>query len=214
MEMDKAKVESPTALVWRHAPSQYNGTALLLLLKIAGLSSAKDGHAHVRMNVLAAMCGVKERQAQRIIEGLKADGFVKVRYRKGKSSIFILNHDAIRSLPLAVPPEERQEAPTPEQQEAEPEKASDDAKLISGKLSENFTKMNIEPPADWQTAWPADFRKLLDAGHSVDFIRDVTRFALTVEAHRAEIVKNGPAFLVRSFALLKEQAENFGKVAA
>jgi hypothetical protein len=213
--MDKAKVESPTAMVWRHAPSRYNGTALLLMLKIAGLSSAKDGHAHVRMNILAAMCGVKERQAQRIIEGLKADGFVKVRYRKGKSSIFVLNHEAIRSLPLAVPPEEREETAAPEQHAAaEPAKLGGDAAFISELLRKNFTKMNIEPSADWHVTWPAEFQKLLDAGHNVDFIRDVTRFALKVDAHRAEIVKHGPAFLVRSFALLKEQAENFGKVAA
>jgi hypothetical protein len=66
-----SKVESLTALVWRHAPSKYSGTPLVLLLKIAGLTDAKDGHAHVRVHILASMCGVTERRAQQIVDALK-----------------------------------------------------------------------------------------------------------------------------------------------
>src|ERR1051326_8413215 len=97
-----SKVESPTALVWKHCPSRYSGTALVVLLKIAGLSAAKDGYAHVRVPVLAQMCGITERRAQQVVEALKKDRILKVKYRKGRSSIFVLDMELVNSLPLAV----------------------------------------------------------------------------------------------------------------
>src|SRR6201999_4492821 len=115
------KVESLTALVWRHAPSRYSGTPLVVLLKLAGLTDAKDKCAHVRMHVLASMCGITERRAQQVVEDLKKDRALKVQYRKGKSSIFVLNAEFLGSLPLVVKPvQQKQMVEAPQRAEAEP----------------------------------------------------------------------------------------------
>src|ERR1700742_817927 len=107
--------ESLTALVWKHAPSKYSGTPLVVLLKIAGLTDAKNKCARIRTHILAAMCGVTERRAQQIVEELKKDHVLHIRYRKGRSSEFNLNVDHLKALPLAVQPEEPPVAtePTP-----------------------------------------------------------------------------------------------------
>jgi len=203
-----SKVESLTALVWRHAPSKYSGTPLVVLLKIAGLTEAKDGHAHVRVHILAQMCGVTERRAQQIVEGLKKDRTLSVRYRKGKSSVFLLNLELLRGLPLAVKPVEQA---SDEQKEAEPATPQiSDAQFISELLQQNFVSAKVQAPSDWQTAWPIEFQKLLDAGRSVDVIRSVARFALSVLAHREELYRRGPVMLVEKFSPLLELAETFG----
>ncbi len=72
----------------------------------------------------------------------------------------------------------------------------------------------MQPPSDWQTTWPIEFQKLLDAGHSVDVIRSVARFALSVLAYREELHRRGPEMLSEKFGLLQEQAKTFGKAAA
>jgi len=200
-----SKVESLTALVWRHAPSKYSGTPLVVLLKIAGLTDAKDGYAHVRVHILAQMCGVTERRAQQIVEGLKKDRTLSVRYRKGKSSVFLLNLELLRGLPLAVKPVEQPK-------EAEPATPQiSDAQFISGLLQQSFTKQELQAPADWQTAWPVEFQKMLDAGHTVEVIRSVARFALSVQCHREELANRGPVILMEKFPVLLELAETFGK---
>jgi hypothetical protein len=203
-----SKVESLTAVVWRHAPSKYSGTPLVVLLKIAGLTEAKDGHAHVRIHILAQMCGVTERRAQQIVEDLKEDRILRVQYRKGKSSVFHLNIDLLRGLPLAVKPVEQT---SDEPKVTEPATANpSDAQFISELLTKSFTKKELPIPDDWQNSWPVEFQKLLDAGHTVDAIRDVARFALSVECHREELAKHGPAMLVEKFAPLLELSETFG----
>lgn len=208
-----SKVESLTALVWRHAPSKYSGTPLVVLLKVAGLTEAKNGRARVRAHILAQMCGVTERRAQQIVEGLKKDGTLSVRYRKGKSSEFFLNVELLTALPLAVAPEQTNQEDQPKT--AEPATPQlNDAQFISGLLKKSFTNNGQPTPDNWEAAWPKEFQKLLDAGHTVEFIRGVARFALTVQAHRDELYKRGPAMLVEKFALLSEQAATFGKVAA
>jgi len=207
-----SKVESLTALVWRHAPSKYSGTPLVVLLKIAGLTDAKDGHAHVRVHILASMCGITERRAQQIVEDLKKDHILNVRYRKGKSSVFLLNVELLRGLQLAVKPVEQ---PSEEPKEAEPATPQiSDAQMISGLLRETFASAQVQPPSDWQTAWPIEFQKLLDGGHGVDVIRSVARFALGVLPYREEIHRRGPVVLSEKFALLQEQAKTFSKAAA
>ena len=208
-----SKVESLTALVWRHAPSKYSGTPLVVLLKVAGLTEAKNGRARVRAHILAQMCGVTERRAQQIVEGLKKDRILTVRYRKGKSSEFLLNIELLRSLPLAVQPAEEEQPKTAEQPEAAKPQISD-AQFISELLQKNFTNKEVQAPADWQTAWPIEFQKLLDAGHSVEVIRTVARFALGVQCHREELHRRGPVMLVEKFSPLLELAETFGKAAA
>ena len=204
-----SKVESLTALVWRHAPSRYSGTPLVVLLKVAGLTEAKNGRARVRAHILAQMCGVTERRAQQIVEGLKKDGTLSVRYRKGKSSEFLLNVELLRTLPLAVPPEQtNQEDQTSAVEPATPQLS--DAQFISGLLKKSFTNKELAIPADWQDAWPIEFQKLLDAGHTVDAIRGVARFALSVDCHREDLAKRGPVMLVEKFSPLLELAETFG----
>ena len=208
-----SKVESLTALVWRHAPSKYSGTPLVMLLKVAGLTEAKNGRARVRAHILAQMCGVTERRAQQVVEGLKKDGTLSVRYRKGKSSEFLLNVELLTALPLAVPPEQTNQEGQPKAAEPATPQLSD-AQFISGLLKQSFTNKELPVPDNWEEAWPNEFQKLLDAGHSVDAIRGVARFALSVECHREGLAKRGPAILSEKFGLLQEQAATFGKVAA
>lgn len=209
-----SKIDSPTALVWKHCPTKYSGTPLVVLLKIAGLSMAKNGYAHVRVPKLAKMCGVTARRAQQIVNALRKDRILKVRYRKSQSSIFTLDLELVKSLPLALPPSEEQtEQPTGEEQTPEAEPATpqlSDALFISGLLKKSFGNKGLSAPDDWQAAWPTEFQKLLDAGHTVDVIRSVARFALGVECHREELVKRGPAMLVEKFAVLLELTETFG----
>jgi len=107
-----------TATVWQHAPSRYGGTALLVLLKLAGLS-AKDGHSFASVGYLAAACGGSPRAIRLVLKELRKDGMVKVHQRKGHSNKIFVNWDAMQALPLALPQNEAQEeAPETEQQEA------------------------------------------------------------------------------------------------
>jgi hypothetical protein len=78
-------------------------------------------------------------------------------------------------------------------------------------LRKSFTNRQLLVPDDFQTAWPIEFQKLLDAGHTVDSIRDVARFALSVECHREDLAKRGPAMLVEKFVPLLELSETFGR---
>jgi hypothetical protein len=98
-----------TALVWMRCPSKYNGTHLVALLKVAGLS-AKYGKASIRVPVLAAMCGVTERAMQKTLKRLRKDGLLTVKHRKCRSSHLTLNVEEIEKLPLVNPnPDNQQE---------------------------------------------------------------------------------------------------------
>jgi hypothetical protein len=196
------KEDSLTALVWQHAPSRYNGTALVVLLKLAGLSSNKGGYAFPGVERLAAMCGVKERRLQYVTRQLKKANLLKVRERRGHSNMWFLNAEELRKLPLASPPPEPEMAGT----------AASPATEFAERLQSTMSKIEgTVIPADWHTAWTAEAQKLLDA--NLDLMRDVTRFALTVLHWRELVAKNGPSVLVQNFAQLLEAYHTHGKAA-
>lgn len=200
--------ESMVALVWQHCPSKYTGSTLVVLLKLAGLSS-KEGSAWPSVEWLAKACGVERRWTQRLLTKLKADGLLSVKARKGHSNRFFLNVEEIRKLPLAVPLPEQD--PKKAEKPAQPGPAQELAERLRLSFTEKLPLAQI--PADWQTAWPSEFQKLLDAGLTVDRIRTIARFALGVLGHREQLAKDGPAFLVRSLTTLSEQEQTFGKAA-
>jgi len=200
--------ESIVALVWQHCPSKYTGSTLVVLLKLAGLSS-KEGSAWPSVEWLAKACGVERRWTQRLLTKLKSDGLLSVKARKGHSNKFFLNVEEIKKLPLAVPIHQQDQKAAEEP--AQPGPAQELSKLLQLSFAEKLPQAQI--PADWQTAWPNEFQKLLDAGQTVDGIRKIARFALGVQGHREQLAKDGPAFLVRSFTTLSEQEQTFGKAA-
>jgi Helix-turn-helix domain len=193
-----------TATVWCHAPSRYGGTALLVLLKLAGLS-AKGGYSYASVGYLAAACGATPRAVNQVLKTLRKDGVVRVKHRKGHSSHIAVNWEAMQALPLALP----KEAATESQDTAEPAKHTGDAQNIAERLKSSFTDLNLHVPGDWEQTWPSEFQKLLDAGHTTDAIRGVARFALRVDRYREELAERGPAILVEKFAKMLEQSEIF-----
>jgi DNA-binding transcriptional regulator YhcF (GntR family) len=124
-------------MVWQRCPSEYEGTNLVTLLKIAGLST-KSGQAKVRVHVLAAMCGVTERTMQRTLKRLKKDGLLTVKHRKNRSSILTLNNEVVLKLPLAYVNEEKEQ-----QQTAEPAKptAPSEAAELAQRIHDALPKL-------------------------------------------------------------------------
>jgi hypothetical protein len=87
-----------TMLVWERCPSKFHGTDLVVLLKLAGESSA-DARCYLHVDVLAAACGIKPRALQYRTSDLEKSGVLHVEERKGTSNCYTLNREAIRRLP-------------------------------------------------------------------------------------------------------------------
>jgi hypothetical protein len=210
LQMTQNDKQSLTALVWEHCPSKYNRSALVVLVKIAGLSS-RDGHAFPSVDRLAEMCGVKSRRVRYILKKLKKDGVLKIQSRKGHSNRFFLQADAIRKLPLVIPPKESETPVTPTAEVR-------DARWLAEKLHEAVSKEIQEAviPTDWQSTWPAELQKLFDAGHDVETLKAVARFALNHHGWRDTLLRPlGAHGFVKKFGLIHKQWESSkGKVAA
>jgi len=141
--MSESEKKNLTALVWMRCPSKYNGTHLVALLKVAGLS-VKYGKANIRVPVLAAMCGVSERAMQKTLKRLRKDGLLTVKHRKCKSSHLTLNIEEIEKLPLVNPNPDNQQ----EQTEPVPEPVAEQPKAEAAKPApEPVVMMKPEPVA-------------------------------------------------------------------
>jgi len=166
-----------TALVWNHAPSKYSGTPLVVLLKIAGLSSL-HGHAWPSVKRLALMCGVEERALQYVMAQLEADGILQIQRRKGHSSRYFLQVAALRSLPSVVPPRGEATSATVTPEPAAPAPAAEDGRSIAKDLVQALRKENPASaliPLELDD-WAAKFQTLIDAGSDVQTIKKVCRF--------------------------------------
>jgi DNA-binding transcriptional regulator YhcF (GntR family) len=173
--------ESLVALVWERCPSKYNGTELLAMVKLAGLSK-REGHAYPSMEFLAKSCGVSRRTMQYAISKLKKDKLLTLKRGAGGRHRYFLEPDEIQQLDLAVPRDYQDELPP----EPTAEKAiviSSDAKEVAANLEKVIrNEVNgAQIAEDWQTSWPAEIQTLLDAGHDVATIRKTARFAVNHE---------------------------------
>jgi hypothetical protein len=176
-----------TAVTWMHAPSKYRGTDLNVLLKIAGLTT-DEGYAFPTKGYLAASCGIQERNLRKITKRLKRDGVLNINGRKGHSSRYYLQLEALKALPLAVPKEQTGEEPDEETAETpvaaatqptptvEPRDAARFAIILHDAFSMGIPDAVI--PDDWQQTWPAEVQKLYDAGHDSETLRCVARYAI------------------------------------
>jgi hypothetical protein len=199
--MSNREKESLTALVWERCPSKYSGTTLVLLLKLAGLST-RDGHAFPSVKRLAMMCGVRERAVQYAVKLLKRDGLLKIQTRKGHSNRFFLQADEIRKLPLATAPNE---ATTPEALAAVLRDAAWFAKNFEIAVRREIPDAVI--PTDWEIRWTAQLDDLFDAGHAVDLLIEVARLAVRHEWWAMQIGKDGASAFVDNFDVIRKQCE-------
>jgi hypothetical protein len=170
--------KSLTVLVWEHCPSTYNGSALVVLLKIAGLSE-RDGHAWPSMTRLALMCGMERRGLQKLTAKFVEQGILQIQQRRGHSSRFFLQVAAIRKLPSVVPAKE--EAPAVAPEPAAPAPTVEDGRSIAQGLVKALRKENPASaliPLELDE-WAAKFQSLLDAGHSAKTVKQVCRFGRT-----------------------------------
>jgi hypothetical protein len=87
-----------TRLVWSHCPTKFRGTELVVLLKLAGLSSGQ-ARSYRWVDDLAQECGVKTRALQYITEHLQNAGVLHVQERNGMPNCYTLNREEIRKLP-------------------------------------------------------------------------------------------------------------------
>ena len=98
-----------TTLIWSRCPAKFRGTELVILLKLAGLSS-RVGCSHRRVDVLAAECGVGVRALQYAINEIEKTGVLQVTGNPGRSNCFALNLEAIRKMPRMKATEETEGA--------------------------------------------------------------------------------------------------------
>jgi hypothetical protein len=210
--MSSKEKQSLTAIVWQHVPSTYEGSALVVMLKLAGLSSNKDGRAFVRVEPLAAMCGIKPRALQYLTRKLKKAKLLKVHNRKGHSNFWFLDVEEIKKLPLVSGPESAEESTVEEQVAETPTAQQTPAQEFATRLHETLTRIEgAAIPAEWQTMWTTEAQKLLDAGHNLEIMRAVTRYALGVLFWREKIAKDGARVLVENFTTMLEQYETFSR---
>src|SRR5690349_3528241 len=117
-----------TAAVWQHMPSNFSAADLVVMLKIAGLTRDAEGFAFPSTAYLAAACGFDRRYLMRILRKLKRAGVLKIGARKGHSSRYFIQLDALRALPLAVPAESSEQADeVDEEKQSEPAQAPEPA---------------------------------------------------------------------------------------
>jgi hypothetical protein len=87
-----------TTLIWSRCPAKFRGTELVILLKLAGASS-REGCSHLRVDVLAASCGIGVRALQSAINEIEKTGVLHVTGNPGRSNCYALNVEAIRKMP-------------------------------------------------------------------------------------------------------------------
>src|SRR6266853_2347602 len=87
-----------TTLIWNRCPSKFRGTELVVLLKLAGKSS-RQGCSHLRVDALAAACGVCVRALQYAVKNIEKKGLLQVTANPGLSNCYALNLEAIRKMP-------------------------------------------------------------------------------------------------------------------
>lgn len=210
------------ALVWKHAPSRHSGTALVVLLKLAALT-CKDGHAFPSVEYLAAACGTSGRAIQYCLRELRKDGLLKIVTRRGRSSHFFLQADALRALPLAIPTDDEETAPETTETESTAAQTAP-AQVIDARWLANALHVSIRReiadaviPDDWQVTWATAIQQLLDAGHSVELIRAVARFALAHEGWATTLIgPRGALGFAEKFDAIQRQyvASNPARAAA
>lgn len=87
-----------TTLIWERCPAKFRGTELVILLKLAGKSS-RQGCSHLRVDVLAAACGIGVRALQYSYRNLEKTGVLHVTENPGRSNCYALNLETIRKMP-------------------------------------------------------------------------------------------------------------------
>ncbi|HWY42627.1 MAG TPA: hypothetical protein VNX66_03975 [Candidatus Sulfotelmatobacter sp.] len=87
-----------TALIWSRCPAKFRGTELVILLKLAGVSS-NQGCSHLRVDTLAAACGIRVRALQYSVKKIEKKGLLHVSENPGRSNCYALNLEAIRHMP-------------------------------------------------------------------------------------------------------------------
>ena len=203
--------KTTTAKVWQHAPSKYRGTALVVLLKLAGLTN-DEGHAHPSTCYLAKACGVDPRHIQRITQRLKKDGVLKIQRGKGVNK-YRIQVEAIAALPLAVPPDYKNEDSQPEEA-AQPTQQPLDAQWLAKNFHAAIERdlPDAVIPADWQTTWSRELQTLFDAGHDYETLARIARFAIDHSGWaNMEIGPHGAHGFVKHFAVIHQQFEKTQK---
>ena len=87
-----------TALIWSRCPAKFRATELVILLKLAGASSSQ-GCSHLRVDTLAAACGIRVRALQYSVKKIEKEGLLQVTANPGRSNCYALNLEAIRKMP-------------------------------------------------------------------------------------------------------------------
>jgi DNA-binding transcriptional MocR family regulator len=189
-----------TAVVWEHAPSKIQGTPLVVLLKLSGLTNS-DGYAFPSMEHLARACGASVRSIQYAIRELEKSKLLKTRNRRGRSCHFYIQVEELLKLPLANPRDVAIETQTAV---VTPQR---DARWLAGEIEKVFRAElpDAQIPSDWQTAWTAELQKLFDAGHAVDSMISACRFARKHMWWAGELANKGVTALVANFKLIEEQ---------
>jgi hypothetical protein len=202
--------KSLTALVWEHCPSTHNGSALVVLLKIAGLSE-RDGHAWPSMTRLALMCGIERRGLQKLTAKFVEQGILEIQQRRGHSSRFFLQVAEIRKLPSVVPAKEETPAVTVTSVPTTPAaSANKDGLRIAEKLAEVLRQENptVAVPADL-TEWAGKLQSLIDSGNDAGTVGRVCRFARKHEWWSGQFEKrDAVTVLTEHFALMLKQLQN------
>jgi hypothetical protein len=85
-------------LIWQRCPTKFRGTELVILLKLAGMSSSQ-GCSHLRVDALAVACGIGVRALQYSVKKIEKKGLVQVTENPGRSNCYALNLEAIRKMP-------------------------------------------------------------------------------------------------------------------
>lgn len=170
--------KSLTALVWEHCPTVYNGTPLVVLLKLAGLSQRK-GHAWILIDNLAAMCGVSRRTLQYVLSQLRREKVLTIQKRKGRSSQYFLRLDVIQNLPMVQTTEAQTPVAVPE---AQPQKTQSDL--------------------------PGELQALIDAHHDRETVGAVFAFAQRHPHWQGQLEKSGPRIFVACYDEIRRQYRN------
>jgi DNA-binding transcriptional regulator YhcF (GntR family) len=147
-----------TAAIWERGASKYAGTMLLVLLKIASMTRA-EGYSDPGVRYLAARCGCKERQVQRILRTLEQDKILITEQKAGShgQNRYRLQLEEIRKLEVV-------------------DAAYRLATRYKAALVKNFPEHTIDD--NWRDIWPNSMQSLIDRGFADADIVRVTGWAL------------------------------------
>jgi hypothetical protein len=157
--LKKKKTSSQlTAAIWERGASKYTGTSLLMLLKIASMTR-NEGYAYPGVPYLAARCGCKDRQVQRILRTLEQDKILtEQKAGVNGQNFYRLQLDEIRKLEIV-------------------DAAYRLATRYKSALVRNFPEHVIDD--NWRNTWPMSMQTLLDRKFSDADIVRVTSWALS-----------------------------------